>query len=83
MSIPSSLLSGLKKGARDFGETLAIILNSLLLLLVYIFGVGLTSLIAKLAGKKFLETKPSKQQKSYWSSLSPRKRPIEEDYRQF
>ena len=83
MSTLSSLFCGLKKGARSFGETIAIIVNSFLLLLVYMVGVGLTSLIAKLAGKKFLETKPSRKEKSYWSGLNLKTRPIEEHYRQF
>jgi cytochrome c biogenesis protein CcdA len=83
MSLIFPFLKGLKKGARNFGETISIIANSLLLLLVYLIGVGLTSLIAKLAGKKFLEAAPSKKQKSYWSALGLKTRPIEEHYRQF
>ena len=76
-------ISGLKKGQREFGETIAIIVNSILLSFVYMLAVGTTSVIAKIAGNEFLETKLDKEAKTYWSELNIGKRPIEEYYRQF
>lgn len=74
---------GLSHGMKDFGHTLSTLINSVLLLLVYLIGVGITSLTAKLSKKHFLEKKPSKEAKTYWSDLSLKKKPLEEYYRQF
>ena len=65
-----------------FGRGIAFLVNSLLLALVYFIGVGITSLIAKAFGKRFLEMKSSKKD-SYWSELNLKKKPIESYYRQF
>jgi len=70
-----------KKGMKNFGDNMAIVVNSVLLSFVYIIGIGLTSIFAKLFGKKFLETK--RRSDSYWSDLNLKKKPIEEYYRQF
>jgi len=74
-------LIGFKKGMGNFGQNIALIINTILLTLVYLIGVGLTSIFAKIVGKHFLETKLSKD--SYWSDLNSKKKPIEEFYRQF
>jgi len=74
---------GFKKGFKDFGMNIANIINSLLLLIVYIIGVGLTSIVAKLVGKHFLEDKKPSNKKSYWKELGLKKKPTEEYYRQF
>jgi hypothetical protein len=76
-----TLLKGIKKGMKDFGHNLATIINTVLLFIVYIIGVGITAIIAKLAGKHFLDIKGEKP--SYWSDLNLKKKPIEEYYRQF
>ena len=72
---------GFKKGMKGFGDNLTIIINSILLSLVYIIGVGLTSLFAKLFRKKFLELK--KRRGTYWSELNLKKKSTEDYYRQF
>lgn len=74
---------GFKKGTTNFGHNITLVINSILLSLVYIIGVGLTSIAAKLFGKHFLDIKWSKKKKSYWSDLNLKKKPIEEYYRQF
>mgnify|MGYP001573671780 CR=1 FL=1 len=79
----NNFITGLKNGQREFGETIAIIVNSVLLTGVYILAVGITSTIAKIAGNKFLDTKLNKEAKTYWSELNIGKKPIEEYYRQF
>ncbi len=84
-----TFLKGCKDGMRLFGQNIALIVNTLLLIVVYALGVGLTSLIAKMAGKHFLEMELKKDrkkkggQKSYWQDLNLKKRPMEEYYRQF
>ena len=73
---------GFKKGMRNFGYNIALIINTILLFFVYIIGVGLTAITAKIFRKRFLRTKLSKKE-TYWSDLNLKKKPIEEYYRQF
>jgi len=74
-------IKGFKKGMGNFGQNIAIIINTLLLSFVYFVGVGPTSIVAKIVGKHFLEIKLSKS--SYWSDLNLKKKSIEDYYRQF
>ena len=83
MSYCKNFFKGFKKGTELFGKNISIIVNTALLFIVYIIGVGLTSLIAKLFGKHFMDLKISKKKKSYWSKLDLKKRPEEEYYRMF
>jgi len=83
MSRMSDFASGLKKGFKDFGQLIAVLINSALLAIVYIIGVGVTSIIAKLSHKHFLETKTESKAKTYWSDLKLKKKPLDEYYRQF
>ena len=83
MSRQRQFTKGFGRGFKSFGHGVSAIMNSALLLAVYIIGVGLTSVLAKVSGKHFLETKVQKGEKSYWSDLNLKKRPIEDYYRQF
>ena len=76
-----SFFTGFKKGMRAFGELINHIINFVLLTTVYLIGVGITWVIAKIFRKKFLQTKLTG--KSYWTKLDLGKRPQEEYYRQF
>ncbi|MEK6855100.1 MAG: hypothetical protein AABX73_02675 [Nanoarchaeota archaeon] len=73
----------LKNGQKLFGEDVAIIVNSALLSLVYLIGVGLTFLAAKLTGKKFLDLKIDEEKSTYWQDINTTKGSMEEYYRQF
>ncbi len=75
-------LIGFKKGMKDFGQGIALIVNSVLLAIVYFTGVGFTAIFAKLFRKHFLDMKLSKKE-TYWSDLNLKKKPMEEYYRQF
>lgn len=75
-------LKGVKKGMSNFGHSISIIINTFLLILVYLSGVGITSIIARIVGKKFINEEISSK-KSYWSNLNLKRKPIEEYYRQF
>ena len=77
------IINGFKKGFKEFGYNISLIINSALLTIVYFLGVGLTSLFAKLVRKHFLDMKLSRIKKTYWSELNLEKQPIEEYYRQF
>ena len=75
---------GFNRGQKDFGETIAAIVNSALLSVVYAFGVGSTSIVAKIFGKKFIDLKPSDKIESYWEELNlTSERPKEVYFRQF
>ncbi len=76
-----TFLKGAKEGMSLFGQNIALIVNTFLLFMVYLVGVGMTSLIAKLVGKHFLDMKKKKD--TYWKDFNLKKKPIEEYYRQF
>jgi hypothetical protein len=78
-----SFLKGLNSGQKRFGESIAVIVNSTLLSIVYFMGIGLTALFAKIVKKRFLDLKIDKDCETYWSDLSLTKRSLEECYRQF
>jgi len=75
--------SGFKAGMQLFGHGIATIVNVTLLSVVYWIGVGITSMIAKIMGKRFLDMELDKKAKTYWKDYNLTKRPIEEYYRQF
>jgi hypothetical protein len=75
-------LKSMKEGMHTFGQTIATLVNTLLLTVVYIIGVGITSIIAKLFRKQFLEMK-LKKEGSYWTTLDLKKQDKEKHYRQF
>ncbi len=83
MSFAKQLFVGFKAGFGKFGHNLSLIVNSLLLSVVYLLGVGSSSIIAKIFGKHFLNLKVDKKKDSYWSELDLKNKPIEEYYRQF
>ncbi len=78
-----TFFKGVKQGMHRFGDNLQLIVNSLLLTLVYLIGVGTTSLFARLSGKKLLALRLNKEAKTYWEDLDLKKLPKEEDYRPF
>ena len=69
------------KGFREFGEDISSIIISTLLSFVYFLGIGITSILMKLAGKRFLEKEfPAK---TYWTNIQQNKAKKEGHYRQF
>jgi len=49
-----AFLKGCREGMHLFGQNIALIINTILLTAVYVLGVGMTSLIAKMASRHFL-----------------------------
>ena len=76
------IIIGFLEGFKEFGQNITTLINSILLTPVYIIGVGLTSILAKLSGKKFLEN-DVKKRATYWSELNLEKKNLEDHYRQF
>ena len=79
----NTFFGGFGIGMKNFGLTISVLVNSILLFTAYLLGVGLTTLVAKIIGKHFLESKINKETKSYWSDLNLKKKPIKDYYRQF
>lgn len=75
-------LIGIKKGFELYGETITLVINSLLLTIVYFLGVGTTSIMAKIVGKRFLDLNFN-EKKSYWEEVDKVNRNKEPYYRQF
>lgn len=70
-------------GVKDFTDNITAIVNTVLLFIVYILGIGLTFIFAKIFKKQFLDMETSDDTESYWSDLNLKEKPLEEYYRQF
>jgi hypothetical protein len=73
---------GFYKGMKIYGANVTSVTNFILLLPVYFIGVGITSIIAKITGKHFLNLKKSNK-KTYWVNKENKKIDIEEYYKQY
>jgi hypothetical protein len=65
-------MNALIKGFMDHSENISMLVTSILLVIVYIFGIGLTSFFFRLFGKEALKTK--KKGGSYYEDLSMKKK---------
>lgn len=57
---------GFKEGFGLFGKIISGLINAILLSIVYFIGVGVTSIICRLGGKRFLDLRLDKSKDSYW-----------------
>ena len=73
---------GLQQGFKNFGHTITGVINFFMLLIVYILGIGIISIISKLFGKHYLDLKKSGS-KSNWHEHKVTKQPLEKYYRTF
>ncbi len=74
---------GLKEGFIEFGHAVSGIVNTVVLSVVYLLGVGVTSLAAKIAGKTFMDVRLEPGSASYWREFEKKDARIEDAYRQF
>ena len=75
---------GAYSGMKKFGSNVVEVTNCVLLIPVYFLGVGISSIILKISGKKMLNMrKPDKKIKTYWMDKEKNKLRIENFYRQF
>ena len=77
------IFKGAKRGFTGFGDLISTLVNATLLLLVYLLGVGITSVIAKLVRKHFLEMETNPNLESYWVDLNLEEDKVDNFYRQF
>jgi hypothetical protein len=82
MNLIKPFFKGFLKGFKDFGHLVNNIVNFILLSIVYLFGVGPTSIIGKLFRKRFLELKRDSKE-TYWIENRVGGENIEECYRMF
>jgi len=73
---------GFKNGTTLFGRNISILINSILLSIAYIIGIGLTAIVAKITRKSFLDIKKSNKE-TYWIDLNLKTKKQEEYHRQF
>ena len=81
MEALKSFIRGFGGGFKRFGHLISLIVNSVLLFFVYFIGVGITSIIAKIFGKRFLELDKNKE--SYWIIHEKKKKTLEEFKKMF
>lgn len=74
-------LKSIKRALSSISKVISSVINSILLSIVYLLGVGPTSIIAKLSKKRFLDSKKSKT--TYWKPLNLNKKQTKSYYRQF
>ncbi|MFP4119389.1 MAG: hypothetical protein ACLFTH_05015 [Candidatus Woesearchaeota archaeon] len=77
-----TIIKTVRRNLMKFGKRISNLINSLLLTAVYIVGVGITSLVARISGKRFLERGFEKDKNSYWNECSVSKK-REHYYRQY
>lgn len=78
-----SFLSGLQNGVKIFGDNMNEIVVLILATMIYVFGIGITAIFAKLRGKHFLDMQIHKKQKSYWEDLQLGTKETSTYHRQF
>lgn len=78
-----SIFKGIKEGIEEFGKSISLIINTLLLTIVYFLGIGLTSVFARIFNKKFMDLKIDKNTRTYWEDLNLTKKEKGEYFKQF
>jgi hypothetical protein len=76
-------LSDFYKGMCLFGKKVSIFINTILLLIAYVFGIGLTAIIAKLIDKNFLKLRIEKDKTSYWEETHITDKEVSEFLKQY
>ncbi len=83
MKVITDFIIGFKEGVLEFGLSLNAFVNSFFLTIVYVMGVGLTSVFAKILGKQFLDTRIDQKSVSYWTENPQNEITIDDCFRQF
>ncbi|MBT3940945.1 hypothetical protein HOD83_02455 [Candidatus Woesearchaeota archaeon] len=61
-----NFVQGVKDGFKEFGERVTSVVNFVLLLIVYVIGVGITTILAKITKQKLLDFSFKDGRDSYW-----------------
>lgn len=76
------VFSFIKNLLEPIAKVVSFVVNFALLFIVYFIGIGLTSMVAKLFGKHFLDIK-KQNKKSNWIEHKVTKQPLEDYHRTF
>ena len=71
-----------KQGFMYFSKTISSVVNFVLLFIIYIFGIGVVSIIAKICGKHFIKYSYNKDI-TYWEELNLGKKYYDEYKKEF
>jgi hypothetical protein len=77
----NAFLKGVRSGFKKFGHRVNSVVNTVVLIPVYFLGVGLTSVIGKIAKKKFMDLDPKGE--SYWVEVKENEHDLEYYRRSF
>ena len=75
-------LKKILKPLEFLGKIISSMVNFILLSIVYFLGIGLTSIIAKVFNKKFLDLK-KENKKTYWEEKEMSDKEFQDYFRQF
>ena len=75
-------LKKILKPLEFLGKIISSMVNFILLSIVYFLGIGLTSIIAKIFNKKFLDLK-KENKKTYWEEKEMSDKEFQDYFRQF
>lgn len=77
-----AFFKGFQNGLKEFGKKVSIIVNTALLLAVYILGVGIPALVARVKHKEFMHERLERKKSTYWEdiSYSPKRGPYYKQY---
>jgi len=75
--------SEFNEGMQLFGKKVSIFINTTLLIFVYVFGIGLSSIIAKVFNKHFLKLSIGTKKTSYWEDSNMTKEELREFLKQY
>ncbi len=78
-----SSLGYIREAGQEYVRLVNTIINGMLLTVVYVVGIGLTAVVAKLFGKHFLETKIDDVTVTYWNDFESAVSIKKSIYRQF
>ncbi|MAF37092.1 hypothetical protein CL622_08315 [archaeon] len=75
-------LIGIKDGIHAFGEAISLVVNTILLFVAYVVGIGFVAIIAKIKKKHFLRMEIEQTQSSYWEDIEQNNLSLKSCYRQ-
>lgn len=77
------MVDALINGFHAFGDTITLVINSILLSVVYFVGIGIIALFSRIMKKRYLDLKENNKVKSYWDEYHLTTKEKESYYRQF
>lgn len=83
MGVLKLFFKGFHAGFKNVGYIISGIFNTLMFLLVFIFGIGMVSIFFKIMKKKLLDLKFNKSKNSYWVDKKNRNSSMEDSLKPY